>query len=200
MTTILGDILPAFLKPYATYLYLGVAVVVLAVVGFIAFKILTKKKPVDPDAGLDENLAEYPPAPKAGTHRLQFEGRPVRIRLVVLAPTGRATQITTDMAEGLLETILSGLGSTVQLDRPRIKVWPPQLSLDGFAPTFHRHVQTPEPAGKPSRFTLVAGPAKAGAKQVLLGLALETKEPSTRGLVRMSPTQWPETLRVQVVE
>src|SRR5688500_8566803 len=45
-----------------------------------------KKKKIDPDAGLEEDLSEYPPSPKAGTHRLLFEGQPVRLRLAILAP------------------------------------------------------------------------------------------------------------------
>lgn len=200
MVALFTDLLPNALKPYQTPIWLGSAAAVVAVGAFLLFRLFSRRRPVDPDAGLSENLGEYPPPPPAGTHRLVFEGRKVRIRLVVLAPAGRVTQITADMAEGLLEAILPGLGCVAQLDKPRIKIWPPQLSTQGFAPTFHRHVHVPEPGGAPSRYVLTAGPAKAGAKAILLGLALESTEPTLRSHVVLDEKKWPDVLRVQVSE
>jgi len=179
---------------------------VLAVVGgggllglaLVLFLVLGKSKKLDPDSGLRENLAEYPPARKAGTHRLQFEGQPVRLRLIVLAPSGRATELKADMAEGLLQAVHHGMGEVADLDRPRVKVWPGQLSMEGFAPKFFDNIDRPEQSGKPSRWILVAGPAKAGQKTILLGLALETTEPTTRGNVRLSIENWSDKFRVQV--
>lgn len=199
MHVLFADILPDALKPYPTMIFGAIGAGVFFIVLLIALKTLLKKKPLDPDAGLDERLAEYPPPPKAGTHRLQFEGQPVRIRLIVLAPAGRTATLTAEMAEGLLETIMPGLGSVAQLDKPRVRIWPPQLSVKGFAPTFHRHVHVPEPKAKPSRFILVAGAAKAGAKSVLLGMALECGQPNMRGAVRLDGPKWHDAFRVQIV-
>ena len=134
------------------------AVVIVLVGGLVLVLILMltmgRKKKFDPDAGLDEDLSQYPPAPKAGTHRLKFEGQPVRMRLVVLA-SGKTVELNSDMAEGLLQSVVHGLGEVSDLDKPRIKVWPPQLSIAGFAPTFFRHVGRPEPSGQPSKWILV---------------------------------------------
>lgn len=193
-------LLPEALQPYSAYIFGAAAVVVLLVVLVVLKNVLFRKPKVDPDAGLDEDLAEYPPPPAKGTHQLMFEGRPVRLRLVVLAPSGNNVRITADQAEGVLEAVLPGLGGVADLDRPRIKVWPPQLSQAGFAPTFERHVTRPEPKGKPSKWILVAGPAKAGAKPILVGLALLAGEPSTRGGVHVNMSQWPELFRVKIAE
>ncbi len=179
---------------------IGAVIVALFLVGLIVvFRRLGGRKEIDPEAGLDESLADYPPAPLAGSHRLSFEGRPVRVRLVVLAVAGRGEELRPSMAEGLLESVLYGMGSVVKCDKPRVRIWPGQLSQTGFAPKFFRRVMRPEAEGELSPWILVAGPARAGAKVVLLGIALETVEPSTRGSVPLDVIRWPEIFRVQVV-
>src|SRR5687767_11247521 len=108
--------------------------VVLAGVLVLVVVMLAKKKPIDAGAGLKEDLSFYPPAPQAGTHRLLFEGQPVRLRLVVLAPAGRVVMLSADLAEGILQAILHGLGEVADLDKPRVRIWPGQLSQEGFVP------------------------------------------------------------------
>src|SRR5688572_2238474 len=66
----------------------GVAVLLRSVLGLFS----SKKKP-DAEAGQRENLAEYPPAPKGGPRKLTIKNVPARLRLVVLAPMGRASQL-----------------------------------------------------------------------------------------------------------
>ena len=177
----------------------GGAVVVVLVIALILFFVLSAKKPtVDPDAGLDEDLSQYPPAPKAGTHQLQFEGQAVRLRFVVLTG-GKTVELDNDMAEGVLQSVVHGLGEVADLDKPRIKIWPPQLSHAGFAATFFRHVDRPEPVGKPSRWILAAGPAKVGGRQMLVGLAMLASESSTRGNVSLDAEDWTDMLRINVV-
>lgn len=181
--------------------------IVLAVLGggsiaatiVLMFVIKGRKPRLDPDAGLAEDLSEYPPPPAPGTHRLLFEGQPARIRLVVLAAAGRNTAINADMAEGLIQAVVHGLGEVADLDRPRVRIWLGQLSVEGFAPKFFDSVKRPEPTGRPSRWILVAGPAKAGQKTICVGLALETVESSSRGNVRMNLESWNDKCRVQVV-
>src|SRR5688572_17903069 len=101
----------------------GVAILALMLL-LVAFMVMRGKPGLDPDAGLGEDLSEYPPSPKAGTHRLVFEGQPARLRLVVIAPAGRSVTLTAEMAEGLLQAVLHGLGEVADLDRPRVRVWP----------------------------------------------------------------------------
>ena len=176
----------------------AVGVALIFVVLIVVFRRLGGKKEVDAEAGLDETLADYPPVPPLGTHRLSFEGRPVRLRLVVMAAAGRGDDLRPSMTNGLLESVLYGMGSVAKCDDPRIRVWPAQLSQTGFAPKFFRRVMRPEAEGEMSPWILVAGPARAGAKVILLGMALETAEPSTRGSVPLDVIRWPEIFRVQV--
>src|SRR5262245_18140988 len=102
------------------------AVVFILVVAGLLLR--TRKSKGLPEAKLDEDLSEYPPAPPAGAHRLLFESLPARLRLVILAPSGSGTTMEAAKAEGILESINPGLGSVAQLDKPRVRIWPPQLS------------------------------------------------------------------------
>jgi hypothetical protein len=185
------------------WLFIGGAAV--AVVGLSALVILVllvvgrRKKTVDSDEGLGEDLSTYPPAPHGGAPRLKFEGQYVRIRLVVLA-SGRNVDLTADMAESLLQSVAFGLGEVARADKPRVRVWPAQLSQSGFPPKFFRYVRRPEPDGKPSPWILVAGQARAGNKPILLGLALTLAEPSTRGNVNLDVNEWDYKFRIQSLE
>jgi hypothetical protein len=158
-----------------------------------------RRKAVNPEQGLGENLREFPPAPGVpSSRRLTVHGVPVRVRLVVVAPTGRQQEdIAPDQIAGILDDIHRGLARFLREDRPRVKVWPPQLSVAGFAPTFHRLVRSPDPKGKPSRWILVAGPAKVGGRPILLGLALYADEPVKMGQLILDTTDWLEALRIR---
>jgi hypothetical protein len=195
MTTVFGYI---FAVPWQLIVLVvcSALVFILVVVGLL---LRVRKPKAQPEAKLDEDLADYPPAPPAGTHRLVCEGQSVRIRLVVLAPSGTNTAMDAGMAEGILETILPGLGSVAQLDKPRVRIWPPQLSQKGFAPTFFRHIHRPETDTPFSSWILVAGPARVGTRVALLGLALQASEPSSRGNVSIPVDRWNDLLRIQVV-
>ena len=159
-----------------------------------------RSREADFESGLTERLAEYPPAPEIGAPRIRFEGLPVRIRLVVVAPSGRGGELRSGMVYSTLDAILYGLGDAAKHDQPRVRVWPPQLSQQGFAPAFFRRTVRPEAKDKPSAWILVAGPARVGANVVLLGLALQGREPSLRGSVVMKVENWPDRFRIQTTE
>jgi hypothetical protein len=153
------------------------------------------RKGVDPESGLSEDLATFPPAPRGHRHyQLLVMNQPVRLRLVVIAPVGKKP---IGKFDSVLEQVFRGLGEVSIDDKPRIRVWPPQLSSSGFAPTFFRLTRRPEPDGKPSRWILLAGPARAGSMPVLVGLAVQTETPTKTGLVTVDETQWGEVLRVE---
>jgi hypothetical protein len=174
------------------------AAVLIAVV--VLLKIATSQKRPHPDLekGQREDLAEFPPPPAtAAGRRLEVNGVPVRLRLVVVAPAGKQqAPVTPDDVPELLDDVLRGLGGFVRADKPRVKVWPPQLSVAGFAPTFHRLVESPDAEGKPSRWVKLAGPARTGKRPILLGLAMLADEPCKLGDVHVETTEWGELLQV----
>src|SRR5205085_1095599 len=98
-------------------------------------------------------------------------GNPVRLRLVVVAPIGREETIDPANIERVLDQVVKGLGAIVKQDKPRVRVWPAQLSNQGFAPTFHRLVESPDKPGKPSHWLMVAGPTPPRPRPILLGIA-----------------------------
>jgi len=166
----------------------------------VLYRIATgrKKPPPDLEKGLREDLAGYPPPPAAtGPRRLSVSGVPVRLRLVVVAPPGKQHDaVTADDVPDLLDDVVRGLGGFVRTDKPRVNVWPPQLSTAGFAPTFHRLVESPDRDGQASRWVKLAGPARTGKRSILLGLALLADEPCKLGDIHVETTEWKELLEV----
>jgi hypothetical protein len=201
----LMDLLPQagrdFLDAGGWYLVLALAgVLVLVAVGLVLRSLskLFARKPPEPEADLRENLAEYPPAlGKAGPRRLLVEGMAARVRLVVLAPMGKQATVTAEQAEQLLEHVLHGLGGFCRQDKPRVRIWPPQLSVEGFGHKFHRYTTKPEGEGQPSRWALAAGKARVGSSYLLLGLALQTDEENSLPPMVLEPQQWNEVLRIK---
>ncbi len=144
-------------------------------------------------------LSEYPPLkPSTGDRQLRVEGVPVRMRLVVIAPAGKDGEVDADDAEEMLERVLPGLGEIYRGDKPRVKVWPRQLSYEGFVKHFQRNMLTPEGEGEPSRWVLIGGRAKLGKQQIMLGLGLQAIKPTTVGRRTIDAHEWPTVLRVRV--
>ena len=181
------------------WIYVAVGFGVLVAL-FVLFKIATgrKKKHPDLERGQREDLAEYPPPPPAGSKRLTANGEPVRVRLIVICPTGKAQDpITMEEVPELLNDVLRNLGTFIKTDKPRVKIWPTQLSVAGFAPTFHRLVESPDTGKKSSRWIKLAGPAKAGGRPILLGIALLADDACKMGDVNVGTAEWNEILRVE---
>ena len=196
-----NPLVPRSLDAPTLALYGGVAagVLVLLVIAVLVLRGRRRKR-VDPEEGLEEDLAAYPPPPgKPGPRRLTVHGRPVRLRLVVVAPVGRQAIAEGGAVEALLDEVLRGLGGAARQDRPRVRVWPPQLSQQGFAPTFFRRTHCPDRPGKPSHWLLAAGPARAGGRPVLLGLALYGDDPAPMEQATLSEAEWDEALQFRNV-
>ena len=172
--------------------------VLIALVVLLKIAAGRKKKHPDLERGLREDLAEYPPPPPVSARRLTVNGMPVRVRLIVVAPTGKQQDpINADDVPDILNDVLRGLGGFVKADKPRVRVWPPQLSVAGFAPTFHRLVESPDAEGKASRWVKLAGPARTGKRPILLGLAVLAEEATKLGDVHVETTEWGELLQIE---
>jgi hypothetical protein len=179
---------------HSLLLYGGGAAGVTVLLLFVLVPFRRRKKPQHED-GLVEDLASIPAPPKRPRpYMLKVRGLPARLRLVVVAPAGKGE---VGKVDSLLEQVYRGLGEVELADRPRVRLWPPQLSRAGFAPAFFRSARRPGPAEGPSRWVLLAGPARAGGKTVLLGLAVEADEASEMGTIVMEERDWSDLLRVE---
>ena len=200
----LTDLLPENLRAYAVYIlggavcFAGLLVLVL-LVAVVKFLFAGRTKKSEYEKTLVENLQEYPDLkPSSGDRQLRVEGVPVRLRLVVVAPAGTASEVDVDELANVLEQILPGLGDIYKHDKPRVKVWPTQVSYQGFASHFHRNTVTGAADGVQTRWIMVAGRAKLGNSQIMLGLALQSIKPNTVGRRTVDSHEWASLLRVRV--
>ncbi len=203
----LSDLLPEgvrnFLEGGGWWIVLGVLALLILLLLWALLRRLFAGQPAPerraPD--LEEDLEALGPAPPhSGDRKLTVEGVPVRLRLVVLAPAGDVMQVKADRVGELLNRVVQGLGDIVERDQPRVRVWPKQLSYEGFATSFHRHTPVPEREKNPSRWILMAGRADLGGRQVLIGLALQAVKPTTIGRKTLKPHEWDTLLRLKVMD
>jgi hypothetical protein len=177
------------------------ALAVLAVLAVFIRVVFGRKKAKPQTPSLEEDLATYPPAPtSSGDRRLMVEGVPVRLRLVAIAPAGKQSEFDPEQLEATLEQILPGLGQVCKYDKPRVRVWPMQVSYEGFAKHFHRNTLVPHIEGGLSPWVVVAGRAKLGKNQVMVGLAMQAIKPTTVGRLTLEAHEWESKLRVRVRE
>ncbi|MFO0930506.1 MAG: hypothetical protein U0736_26335 [Gemmataceae bacterium] len=181
--------------PGGTPTLIGAAVVGLLVLWLLMRLLFGRKKPIDPEANLDQTLAELPPPPKGPRHyQLKVMNLPVRLRYVVVAPVGKRPLGKVD---SVLEQVFRGLGEVSIDDKPRVRPWPARCrwrvrarpssgSLAGRSRTASRRGGSCSPA-RPA----------AGGAPVLLGLAVLTDAPTRTGLLTMTETEWGEVLDVE---
>ena len=180
---------------------LGVGALVMLVMLFVVIRLLFGRKAKPKEPSLEEDLSTYPPLKgSSGDRRLLVEGVPVRLRLVVLAPAGKQSEIDEEKIEATLEKILPGLGQIFTADKPRLRIWPMQLSYQGFTRHLHRNTLVPEAEGELSPWVVIAGRAKLGKHQVMVGFAMQALKPTTVGRLTLESHEWESKLRVRVRE
>jgi hypothetical protein len=151
---------------------------------------------IDWEEGLREQLDDCPvPVRMPNSKLLLVHHLPARVRLVVVAPVGKDSSLAAADVPHLLELAIPGLGDMLRQDEPRLRVWPGQLSTQGFAVLFQRCARKTEPEGAPSRWVLLAGKVLVGKQPVLLGLALWTDKPNTVGRMDVEARQWLDVVR-----
>ena len=204
LTDALPEELKDLLQGWVWWAILGfLGLIVLLIMWAIASKIRASMQRPEavPQADLSEDLRSIPAAaPSTGARRLTVDGVPVRLRLVVVAPSGVETIVNPDTVNTLLDRVVVGLGEIAEHDRPRVRVWPAQLSYEGFAHSFHRNTPIPEGERAPSPWILVAGRAQIGDVNVMIGLGLQSIRPTTLGRRTLKSHEWPETFRIKVRE
>lgn len=156
------------------------------------------KTPDDWDRELRLDLDMCPlPAGPPGDRRLTVYHQPARLRLVVVAPVGKVSDVDALAVEKMLDHVVPGLGAAARHDKPLIRVWPTQISQHGFHAAFHRNTPKAGGKGEPSRWVLLAGRAQVGRQPVMLGLGLWTDEPTTLDRLTLEqPHQWLDVLRL----
>jgi hypothetical protein len=198
------DLLPPDARPFFTN---GGWLIPFAVIGFIFLliawsllkRLFAKRRAVSTEMDLTEDLGAYPIPPALwGTRRLTLHGLPVRIRLVVAAPLGHEGRyVHADQMERLLDQIVPGLSHFLNADKPRVVVWPTQLSAQGFAAAFRRNAQRPDPDKPLSRWVLVMGRGLVDRRPLVFGFAMLADKDNTLGRVELQhPHQWMEVLRL----
>lgn len=155
-----------------------------------------RTKKVDP---LKVNLRELGEGfTESGPERLTVKGVPARMRLVILSRGSRNTgDISEEMADRVLDWIKEGLAGATAADYPRMVVWPPFYSVDGFATALAAHVAIPEPKGRKSRWVIVAGHVKMGPSFVHVGLGLYADEATTLRNLQVRGEKWVGVLGIQ---
>ncbi len=203
---VFNDLLPESLRAYALYILgglicVGFVIGLLLLIAVLRFLFGGRAKKEVKQKNLEEKLTEYPELKRAsGDRQLRAEGVPVRLRLIVVAPAGTASEIDVDELPDLLDQIVLGLGEIYKNDKPRVQVWPTQISYQGFGTHFHRNMLTGAEEGEMTRWVLVAGRVKVGKKQIMLGVALQSIKPNTLGRRTVDSHEWASILRVRVKE
>jgi hypothetical protein len=194
---------PPWVKPA---LGAGLAVLVVLLLLLLVWRLFggrsrrpDQETPETDESGLIEDLASFPPPPPRpeGSLHLSVRGVPVRVRLVVLAPLGRGAVIQPDHAVDFLDQVVNGLSTLTRQDQARVRLWPAQLSGHGFHPMFLRLARRTEALHEPSPWVLVAGQARIGARHVLVGLALQARNPVILEGLNPEPDDWYTLLRVE---
>ncbi len=104
---------------------------------------------------------------------LEHYNVPVRLAAVVLAPTGRVSELPPiDQLPALVDYVVPGLGRVIATHRPLIRRWPPQLSAEGFARTVFAHAKLPGSRGKGSPWCTMAGRFKIEQQTFMIGLIM----------------------------
>jgi hypothetical protein len=175
---------------------LGLIVVVLLIRRLRRHRRPPPLPPVDLSVNI-EALGNHGPPPALPT--LELYNLPVRLAAVVLAPTGRGSQLPAAMdAAVLVDNIVPGLAHIVVLHEPLVRRWPAQLSTQGFSHTLFANVRLPGDHGKGTPWSVIAGRFEAGGQSALAGLVLCADKPNSLGqFVIERPGQWLDLLRVR---
>ena len=182
---------------------LGVAAIVLlllivGVVDRLWRKVFRRRhRPEATAPGPEEDLSRLPP-PLLPPCERQFAiyHVPARVRLVVAAAAGAGRDLDEKRVKKHLERIWPGVREVLIADKPQVRIWPPQLSQQGFAMSFHRHLLRPESPAQASPWTSVSGKIQFEGETLMLGLVLLTGEKTTFGQLTLEPHQWRDVIRL----
>jgi hypothetical protein len=156
------------------------------------------KTVAEPEIDLAALATTGPPATGPTLHAYNV---PMRVVVLVLAPVGRGNTLpATDQLPRIVDQIVPGLFAVAQAHQARIKLWPPQLSAQGFAAALFANLPLPGHRGKGTPWCAISGRFAAGDQSYLAGLVLRADAPNSLGQMTLAhEAQWLEVLRTSVV-
>jgi hypothetical protein len=141
-----------------------------------------------------------PPINRPGKDRVTVKGIPARIYLIIMAKAGGSgPDLSESQSEAILDYVLSGLGEVSSRDYPRIKIWEPQYSPEGFTQIFNQNIRVPQPKGTKSNWILANGVVKMGRDKIYLGIAFFADEPNLVRNIAITGDQWLDVLRIETI-
>jgi len=151
---------------------------------------------------LVEDLASMTaPINRPGNSRITIKGLPARIYLIIMAKAGGSgPNLNENQFKTILDYILPGLGSVGVRDYPRVRIWEPQYSPEGFNTMFSQNIRIPDPKDTKSKWILVSGAVKMGQDKVYLGFAFSADEANLVRSVLIQKDQWLDVLRIETSE
>lgn len=181
---------------------IGVALSLTALAALLLVRRLRRRRsaaePPQPDLSLDIGSLSSAGPPSRGP-RLELYNIPMRLAVLVLAPTGRGSQLPNEeQVTDLVDQIVPGLMRVVEAHQPVIRRWPVQLSSEGFANTFFANVPLPGNKGKGTPWAGLAGRCEWEGQNFQIGMILCAAAPNSLGqLIVQRESQWLDMLRVR---
>jgi hypothetical protein len=181
---------------------LVVAAGAIALAGTIAVLLWRRRRgPIEPERPIEfVDIAKLPAhGPPQGGRQLTCYGVPVRVAVVVVAPSGRGSAADAEVVLGdVLEAAVPGLADVARDHSPRVDRWPTQLSAQGFMQAFFAHLRLPEDHGKGTPWCSVAGRVEHKGRAYLLGVVLCAERPNSLGEITIEHAgRWLDALRLR---
>jgi len=154
--------------------------------------------PPEPDLAIDVETLQVPTPTNEGV-QLECYGTPVRLAVLVVAPVGRgAAAPTSEQLLRIVDQLLPGLVDVVDEHQPVVRVWPPQLSSQGFVNAFFHKVSLPGDRGKGTPWCGVAGKFTAAGQPFLAGLICRAADANGLSAIAIQHDgQWNDVLRIK---
>jgi len=185
--------------------YYAVIIAVVAVVATLVVYRILRRSRSGPDVAAVDLSIDVDSLPTGGPGdegpRLEFYNVPVRLAVLVLAPSGRTgTLPPVDKLPEMVDAIVPGLLAVFESHKPLVRRWPGQLSSQGFAHAYFNNVRLPGDGGKGSPWCSVAGRADYLGQKLLVGMTFRTDAPNSLAQLSLdNERQWLDVLRIRPV-
>lgn len=177
----------------------GAAVLTLAliVVGIVLMRRpkAVQQEPTLPSLDLDSlPTGEIPTEPRVEIYNIRMQWA-----AVVVAPAGRASELPElEQLTILFDDLSPGMSAAFIQHRPKLVLWPPQLSSEGFVRSFFRHVALPGNKGRGTPWCSLAGRVESSSDSVLVGIVCRSASANSLGQILVErPSKWLDILRIR---